>query len=196
MPRTYQPRPCRRCGGEKGPRDPLRFGARFYCMPCADAIRDEWRTHGHICGTPEPAGDRWNCLACERAKGQRAVETRRRSQSGYFRPFDAERWWQQRCHAAVHSAVKKGLLPNLKSGEYACTDCGGVAHEYDHRDYGRPFDVEPVCRSCNKQRGTAVWPGPGRFNFQRIERATNGVVTRQELRPDIWPSDDKQTEAK
>lgn len=94
-----------------------------------------------------------------------------RSSSGYFRPFNAERWWQARSHSMVSAAVKKGLLPNLRTGEYACSDCGGVALEYDHRDYGRPFDVDPVCRSCNKQRGTAIWPVAERFDFKKIGAA-------------------------
>jgi hypothetical protein len=63
-------------------------------------------------------------------------------------------------------------LPSLKTGEYACVDCGGVALEYDHRDYGRPVEVEPVCRSCNKRRGRAKWPQPREFKrIKHLEAA-------------------------
>jgi hypothetical protein len=37
-----------------------------------------------------------------------------------------------------------------------CVDCGAPAVFYDHRDYDKPFDVVPVCRSCNIRRGTAM----------------------------------------
>jgi len=36
-----------------------------------------------------------------------------------------------------------------------CTDCGAQARDYDHRDYARPLDIEPVCRRCNQKRGPA-----------------------------------------
>lgn len=55
---------------------------------------------------------------------------------------------------AVAKAVKLGQLPKL-DGSIACVDCGGIATDYEHRDYSKPLDVEPVCRSCNKLRGPA-----------------------------------------
>jgi hypothetical protein len=39
-----------------------------------------------------------------------------------------------------------------------CADCGAPATEYDHRDYSRPLDVDPVCRRCNRLRGPGVYP--------------------------------------
>lgn len=62
---------------------------------------------------------------------------------------------------AVAAAVKAGLLVNLKKDYTVCADaairltCAGRASMYDHRDYARPLDVEPVCRSCNGRRGAA-----------------------------------------
>jgi len=58
----------------------------------------------------------------------------------------------QRC---AQSAVRAGIIPPI-TNETLCADCGGIATEYDHRDYSRPFDVEPVCRSCNLLRGWAT----------------------------------------
>jgi hypothetical protein len=52
-------------------------------------------------------------------------------------------------------AVRKAIL----SGELAhpttlsCVDCGMRASEYEHRDYGRPLDVVPICGPCNTKRG-------------------------------------------
>jgi hypothetical protein len=40
--------------------------------------------------------------------------------------------------------------------EHLCVDCGNRAAVYDHRNYGRPLDVVPVCRPCNAKRGKAV----------------------------------------
>ena len=51
-------------------------------------------------------------------------------------------------------AKMKGLLPML-DGSVPCVDCGKPAHSYDHRDYEKPLDVEPVCRSCNRRRPRA-----------------------------------------
>ena len=40
---------------------------------------------------------------------------------------------------------------------FPCTDCGGPAREYDHRDYAKPLEVEPVCHRCNIRRGPGKW---------------------------------------
>ena len=58
-------------------------------------------------------------------------------------------------HAAVGKAVKAGMLPRL-DGSIPCVDCGTPAANYDHRDYLKPLDVQPVCRSCNCRRGRGL----------------------------------------
>lgn len=30
------------------------------------------------------------------------------------------------------------------------------ARDYDHRDYNKPLEVEPVCHSCNMKRGPGI----------------------------------------
>lgn len=60
---------------------------------------------------------------------------------------------QMKASAAVARAVKKGDLKKL-DGSIMCVDCGNPARDYDHRDYAKPLDVDPVCRSCNSKRGT------------------------------------------
>jgi len=62
---------------------------------------------------------------------------------------------QARACRAVSLAIRRGELPALGDGKTICVDCGAVAACYDHRDYLRPLDVEPVCRSCNNKRGPA-----------------------------------------
>ena len=99
----------------------------------------------------------------------RGAQKRRDRYPERFLPESADKYWAHRAHVLVSAAVSKGVLPSLKDREYACTDCDGIATEYDHRDYSRPLDVEPVCGSCNKRRGTAIWPTADRYQFKRIE---------------------------
>jgi hypothetical protein len=56
-------------------------------------------------------------------------------------------------HAKVGAAKRGGKLPDPRT--MRCTDCDGMATEYDHRDYNLPFQVDAVCRSCNLRRGHA-----------------------------------------
>lgn len=74
---------------------------------------------------------------------------------------------QRRAVGLVNRAVRQGKLLAL-TGRVPCVDCGAPALHYDHRDYSRPLDVVPTCRSCNGRRG----------------------VSRHELRPDIYPPDE------
>lgn len=68
----------------------------------------------------------------------------------------------QKAGAAVSSAVRKGLLPNLRRNPIKCVDCGARASGYDHRDYNQPLLVEPVYQSCNVKRGQGKFvPYPG-----------------------------------
>lgn len=56
-------------------------------------------------------------------------------------------------HRMVAAAVRFGYLTPIS--ECTCVDCGAPAVDYDHRDYGKPLDVDPVCRACNIRRGPA-----------------------------------------
>lgn len=167
MAKPYQHKPCRACGGEKERNSRGRVSS-WYCKACTDVL---WKKYDrNLCGSKAQDHANYSCVACQRIKcerrkeaAQRATVTRAKNHPKWAKPVNAERFWQDRAHGAVAAAIKHGLLPSLKSGEYACTDCGGVAHEYDHRDYGRPLDVQPVCRSCNRRRGTATWPRPVTF---------------------------------
>ena len=61
----------------------------------------------------------------------------------------------------VARAVREGVLAHPAS--FPCVDCGGAATEYEHRDYNKPLEVEPTCRSCNLRRGPAI-PKRGAFD--------------------------------
>lgn len=64
--------------------------------------------------------------------------------------------YQTLAHQFVTIAVRYGDLTNLQENFVACADCGSRAQEYDHRDYMKPLQVDPVCRSCNQARGEAL----------------------------------------
>lgn len=58
-----------------------------------------------------------------------------------------------RAHLLVAKEIKAGRLPRPAS--LKCADCESEAEVYDHRDYYEPLKVDPVCMSCNAQRGPA-----------------------------------------
>jgi hypothetical protein len=59
-----------------------------------------------------------------------------------------------KAYTKVQWARRKGILP--PPSVHVCVDCGAQAAVYDHRDYNKPLDVEPVCVPCNAQRGAAL----------------------------------------
>lgn len=72
----------------------------------------------------------------------------------------------KRIHKAVSvtvaGAVKRGALKSIWTQK--CVDCGAPASDYDHRDYGKPLEVQPVCNECNIKRGPAL-----KFGWRGIE---------------------------
>lgn len=85
---------------------------------------------------------------------------------------------QQRAVAAVRAAVLRGDLAPVRTLE--CVDCGKPAANYDHRDYTKPLDVEPVCSRCNTLRGRgAGWePLPAHRANQRVVETRIYVTPR------------------
>ena len=60
-----------------------------------------------------------------------------------------------RAYSLLQSAKKSGKIPTHVGLD--CADCGAEAIGYDHRDYSKPLDVDPVCYGCNAKRGQG-WP--------------------------------------
>lgn len=88
------------------------------------------------------------------------------------RECDRHYWnWREpqkrRAGSAITNAVAGGHIPPAKL--LLCVDCGGQAAHYDHRDYGKPYEIAPVCRSCNVRRGPAKFPIP--YTPRVVERA-------------------------
>jgi len=84
------------------------------------------------------------CLKCQSSSARYGCKKRR----------PAVHEGQNRAHQFVYRAIQKGLLPRAET--LKCFDCDNQAAHYDHRDYNKPLDVEPVCRSCNSKRGPAL----------------------------------------
>lgn len=59
-----------------------------------------------------------------------------------------------RAATVVARAIAAGLL--VKAKNLSCTDCDSPAYGYDHRDYSKPLEVQPVCRRHNAKRGHAA----------------------------------------
>jgi hypothetical protein len=132
---------------------------------------------------------RWNYFYCawcesERQKGKRRNFLLRcprcRNEALIYDRFqwcttckESPQWQRHRIsslgHMAVSKAVRKGLLPRL-DGSIACVDCGVPAAVYDHREYAKPLEVDPVCKSCNVRRGPAKETAPLIASYARRRR--------------------------
>ena len=99
----------------------------------------------HLCGAVESVSGGTSfhrCLACRDA----GIDPR---------PRMAHDWTGRAIAQGIVSvAVRDGRLPIAKL--FRCADCAGPASEYEHRDYNRPLDVQPICRGCNLRRGPAI----------------------------------------
>jgi len=117
----------------------------------------------------------WTCPKCRRAQeaASRAAwmakereKERLRLISRQFRQAllgpGAERSrriaWRTAAHGVVRSAINRGFLYDLKGSGTPCVDCGKPATDWEHRDYAKPLDVDPCCKSCNLRRKTASYP--------------------------------------
>lgn len=149
---------CRGCKKERGP-DSIRYN--HYCDECLRQMFVD--RNRHLCGKEQEGY--WHvksCNACREIHAKAIKSNPYTKVSGARRaalpvPIKAMQYWSGRAHAIVCSAIDAGDLPKL-DGANPCFDCGKPAQHYDHRDYGKPLDVDPVCRTCNKLRGSAKYP--------------------------------------
>lgn len=73
----------------------------------------------------------------------------------------------------LDKAIKDKILE--KPTKFKCVDCGSKAWCYDHRNYGKPLDVEPVCSGCNFNRGGAKTLKWIRNLARRINEQRKGI---------------------
>jgi hypothetical protein len=87
--------------------------------------------------------------------------------------------WKKEAWEVVNRAKKSGLLPRLAKEFYTCVDCRSKrATAWDHRDYRKPLNVEPVCSSCNTLRGSALTPKEIEIAICRSWQLTANSVER------------------
>lgn len=104
-------------------------------------------------------GFRWvQCKSCGRdyqcANGSRWYSVRRKGKIGRCMPCEsAARLVKLVTQNTVAKAIQTGMLRSAVGQQ--CVDCGVAAEVLDHRDYEKPLDVDPVCKSCNSRRGAA-----------------------------------------
>jgi len=146
-------------------------GRRAYCDPCRDEnANDDKPVFSRLCEScSADVSFRHHlarfCLDC--ADSRRARRT-------YSPPLNDN----QKARVVTNYAVKVGFLP--PPTDYFCMDCGADAECYDHRDYKKPLEVDPVCLRCNSRRGRgeplhAPVQIPAMRNFQGITRNMNTV---------------------
>ena len=86
----------------------------------------------------------------------------------------------------ARKAVREGKL--RPPTDFDCVDCGAPATGYDHRDYAKPLDVEPVCTGCNNRRGSAKnndrpeWNGIEGHGYSQLWKIESRAKNRPERR--------------
>ena len=88
------------------------------------------------------------CIDCGKPTNRTKAAKRCHSCAGLVAQF------QNTAMYRVQLLIKQGVI--AKPSAHACVDCGVTATCYDHRDYSKPWAVEPVCDRCNKLRGPAT----------------------------------------
>lgn len=112
--------------------------------------------HGEFSGYHQ---NRRICATCVFLRQKRFAEERRLGiRKSRPRTRTPDERWATLAGRFVALAKQLGALPPLGDASIRCVDCGAVATEYDHRDYAKPLEVEPVCRGCNALRGSAKAP--------------------------------------
>lgn len=93
-------------------------------------------------------------------------------------------------HTAVRKAIRRGELPPAK--DCVCVDCGKRAECYDHRDYLKPLNVDPVCKTCDNHRG----PGANRGDeLSNVDNTSPGGKLKADPAPWQNTSSEVKTEA-
>lgn len=103
-----------------------------------------------------------NCVLCEKAISKRAhpnvkfcAKCRAEPRRAYALARRLVLNDNEKARQLTKYAVKVGFLPHPR--EFVCVDCKRVQAEcYDHRDYSKPLEVDPVCCDCNSSRGKGV----------------------------------------
>lgn len=135
-----------------------------YCFDCyARRVKQRLAAPGRVLNgsrKPHKVGDRWACVDCGGEVRQDFFNGKKRRPAMRCSSCDEARMLflevlsgRNAAALTVANARRAGLVP--PPHDFACADCGRPAECYDHRDYGEPLKIDPVCRSCNIMRGSA-----------------------------------------
>lgn len=155
MPSTYKPRAQREIVCNECNKTFMGRSNRKYCEPCRQerAYKPKPRKHDNCICCGADITDRYPtakyCVDCAEKIPSRKVR---------LPPLNDN----EMARKLTNFAVKIGFLPH--PSEFDCVDCKSKkwfpknkpAECYDHRDYSKPLDVEPVCLQCNSSRGRGI----------------------------------------
>ena len=142
----------------------LSMWGSFQCKECAESVKERYRQRRLAelksrfiicmdCGKKEHKRYRrrfQRCRSCQRIHERIQQRARNKVRARKYPN-------QRRALQAVAHAKRKGMLKWVGKGcGIKCTDCHREARHYDHRDYSKPLDVDPVCVDCNIKRGPAL----------------------------------------
>lgn len=113
-----------------------------YGKPC---LLDGNKYHNH---------SRNSCRLCKMIRSRKYRETPKGKDYEKNRNSSLKGTLQEKAKRKVYIAVRAGRLPRIQN--LNCLDCFRKAEVYDHRNYFKPLEVEPVCRICNFKRGPAI----------------------------------------
>lgn len=149
---------CKRCG-EKSIR--ARDARYRYCEACKPLERKPRQTECEQCGADirkRYRGSRF-CFPCTEIRARMSIRK-------YVPNND-----NAKSRAVTKYAVKVGFLPDPTN--FICMDCKGrQAQCYDHRDYSKPLEVDPVCLRCNNSRGRGI---PLHINHESTQLTTTAA---------------------
>lgn len=148
-----------------------------HCENCGFGLSQYCRTARLCTGCRETSKAAKQCPDCE-AVHYRSTSPRCRACSRARWVFSDLASGRGIAASAVAKAKQEG---GLSPPTGMCTDCDQPAAMYDHRDYNRPLDVDPVCKGCNVRRKSAI---PKRWTFaefmahcQALPRHTRNQVS-------------------
>lgn len=111
-----------------------------------------------------------SCARC----GEDFTKSGRPTRIAFCPPCDKDRKREQfNATRIVRRNIASGKFPPVTGKK--CCDCGAPAVNYDHRDYTKPLEVDPVCKACNQLRG------PGADSKMRVVPTAAGWVDKEEV---------------
>lgn len=115
----------------------------------------KWDSSCLLTGEESKAHTRRTCKSCKMMYSRKYrldPRVKLKEQARYFWESVRTKMWDAK--AEVYKAVRRGDLPRVST--LKCLDCGAPATCYDHRDYDKPLEVQPVCGRHNILRGAGL----------------------------------------